>query len=112
MVNVQTVAQDTLWIGGSDRRLALFENLFPLPDGVSYNSYAILDEKTAILDTADIAISDQYLENLAEVLKGRKLDYLILNHMEPDHCSQIQTVAALYPDYSLEIVLDTDFSES
>ena len=101
MVNVQTVAQDTLWIGGSDRRLALFENLFPLPDGVSYNSYAILDEKTAILDTADIAISDQYLENLAEVLKGRKLDYLILNHMEPDHCSQIQTVAALYPELTL-----------
>jgi flavorubredoxin len=101
MVNIQKVAADTFWIGGSDRRLALFENLFPLPNGVSYNSYAVLDEKTVVFDTADISISDQYLENLRAVLDGRSLDYLVILHMEPDHCSQIATVAAMYPDLTL-----------
>ena len=101
MVNIQKVAADTFWIGGSDRRLALFENLFPLPNGVSYNSYAVLDEKTVVFDTADISISDQYLENLRTVLDGRSLDYLVILHMEPDHCSQIATVAAMYPDLTL-----------
>ena len=101
MINIQKVTADTLWIGGSDRRLSRFENLFPLYGGVSYNSYAILDDKTAVLDTADITIADQYLENLAEVLKGRSLDYLVITHMEPDHCSQIATVAALYPGLTL-----------
>ena len=101
MVNIQKVAADTFWIGGSKRRLTLFENLFPLPNGVSYNSYAVLDEKTVVFDTADISISDQYLENLSTVLDGRSLDYLVILHMEPDHCSQIATVAAMYPDLTL-----------
>ena len=94
MINIQQVAQDTFWIGGSDRRLARFENLFPLPNGVSYNSYIVLDEKTLVFDTADISISDQYLENLRSALGDRPLDYLVILHMEPDHCSQIATVAA------------------
>ena len=64
MINIQQAAQDTVWIGGSDRRLALFENLFPLPNGVSYNSYVVLDEKTVLFDTADVSIADQYLDNL------------------------------------------------
>lgn len=101
MINIQQVAQDTFWIGGSDRRLALFENLFPLPNGVSYNSYIVLDEKTVVFDTADISISDQYLENLRAALGERALDYLVILHMEPDHCSQIATVAAMYPDLTL-----------
>ena len=71
MINIQEVTKDIYWIGGSDRRLALFENLFPLPKGVSYNSYIVLDEKTAVFDTADISISDQYLENLKTALAGR-----------------------------------------
>ena len=64
MKNTKLVAKDTVWIGGSDRRLALFENLFPLPNGVSYNSYVVLDEKITLFDTADVSIADQYLENL------------------------------------------------
>ena len=101
MINIQEVTRDIYWIGGSDRRLALFENLFPLPKGVSYNSYIVLDEKTAVFDTADISISDQYLENLKTALNGRPLDYLVVLHMEPDHCSQIATVAAMHPELTL-----------
>ena len=117
MINIQEVTKDIYWIGGSDRRLALFENLFPLPKGVSYNSYIVLDEKTVVFDTADISISDQYLENLKTALNGRPLDYIVENlktalngrpldylvvlHMEPDHCSQIATVAAMHPELTL-----------
>ena len=101
MINIQEVTKDIYWIGGSDRRLALFENLFPLPRGVSYNSYIVLDEKTVVFDTADISISDQYLENLKTALNGRPLDYLVVLHMEPDHCSQIATVAAMHPELTL-----------
>lgn len=75
--------------GASDRRLALFENLFPIPRGVSYNSYLILDEKTALLDTTDASVTRQYLENVSHSLNGKPLDYLIINHMEPDHCANI-----------------------
>ncbi|MCR4762141.1 MAG: FprA family A-type flavoprotein [Lachnospiraceae bacterium] len=101
MVNIREVAADTVWIGASDRRIELFENLFPLENGVSYNSYVIRDGKTALLDTADISVADQFMENLGAVLDGRKLDYLVVLHMEPDHCSQIRTVAALHPELTL-----------
>ncbi len=101
MINYKSITEDTYWIGGSDRRLSRFENIFPLEDGVSYNSYVIIDEKTALLDTADISISDQFLENLKGVLGDKKLDYLIIDHMEPDHCSQIATVTAMYPEVVL-----------
>ncbi len=98
MINYKSITEDTYWIGGSDRRLSRFENIFPLEDGVSYNSYVIIDEKTALFDTADISISDQFLENLKGVLGDKKLDYLVIDHMEPDHCSQIATVTAMYPE--------------
>lgn len=98
MQNVKTVVQDTLWIGGSDRRLALFENLFPLPKGVSYNSYVVLDEKVTIFDTADVSIADQYLENLESALAGRRPDYLVVLHMEPDHCALLEAVLTRYPE--------------
>ena len=101
MINYKKITEDTYWIGGSDRRLSRFENIFPIENGVSYNSYAIIDEKTAIFDTADISISDQYLENLKGVLGEKKPDYLVINHMEPDHCSQIATVVAMYPEITL-----------
>jgi flavorubredoxin len=101
MINFKKITDETYWIGGSDRRLSRFENIFPLEHGVSYNSYVIEDEKTALFDTADISISDQFLENLKGVLGDKKLDYLVINHMEPDHCSQIATVVALYPDVTL-----------
>ncbi len=101
MINYKKVTDETFWIGGSDRRLSRFENIFPLKDGVSYNSYVILDEKNALLDTADISISDQFLENLQGILMDKRLDYIVINHMEPDHCSQISTVVSMYPEVTL-----------
>lgn len=101
MIGFREITDGTYWVGGSDRRLSRFENIFPLENGVSYNSYVILDDKTALFDTADISISDQFLENVKGVLGDKKLDYLVVNHMEPDHCSQIATVVAMYPDVTL-----------
>lgn len=95
------VTDDLYWIGGSDRRLALFENVYPIPRGVSYNSYVLLDEKTVLLDTVDASISGLFFENLEYVLNGRTLDYLIVNHMEPDHCAVIGDVVRRYPDVKL-----------
>lgn len=98
---VKKVTDDLYWIGGSDRRLALFENVYPIPRGVSYNSYVLLDEKTVLLDTVDASISGLFFENLEYVLNGRTLDYLIVNHMEPDHCTVIGDVVRRYPDVKL-----------
>lgn len=93
---------DTIWwVGGNDRRLALFENLFPIPRGVSYNSYVIMDEKTALMDTVDPSITALFLENVAHTLNGRNLDYLVINHMEPDHCSNIEEIMHRYPETTL-----------
>ena len=94
MYCVKKVQNDLYWVGGSDRRLALFENVFPIPRGVSYNAYVLLDEKTVLLDTVDKSISDQFFENLEHVLDGRPLDYLIVNHMEPDHCATLGEAGA------------------
>ena len=98
MYNVKKVNEDLYWIGASDRRLALFENIYPIPRGVSYNSYVILDEQTVLLDTVDKSVSGQFFENLEHVLDGRKLDYLIVNHMEPDHCAMIGDLVRRYPE--------------
>ena len=107
MKNTKLVAKDTVWIGGSDRRLALFENLFPLPNGVSYNSYVVLDEKITLFDTADVSVADQYLENLHSVLGEKKPDYLVVLHMEPDHCSLLQTVLNQYPETTVVSSMQT-----
>lgn len=95
------IKDDLFWVGNSDRRLALFENAYPIPRGVSYNSYVLLDEKTVMFDTADKAVSEQFFENVEYVLNGRPLDYLIVNHMEPDHCANIAEVVLRYPDVKL-----------
>jgi flavorubredoxin len=97
----QEIASDIFWVGGNDRRLERFENMFPLPKGVAYNSYLIMDEKTALVDTVDSAISVQFLENVTHVLNGRGLDYLIVNHMEPDHCANIEELTRRYPDLKI-----------
>lgn len=98
---VQEITDKIYWIGGNDRRLERFENMFPIPKGVSYNSSLILDEKTAIIDTVDASIRMQYLENIKYLLDGRELDYLIINHMEPDHCGNIEDLLALYPNMKI-----------
>lgn len=86
------------WVGGTDRRLALFENAYPIPRGVSYNAYVLKDEKTVLFDTVDWAVSSQLFENLEAVLGGRALDYVIVNHMEPDHCATLEDVVRRYPE--------------
>ena len=85
MHNIIPITEDLFYVGGSDRRLSLFENVYPVPRGVSYNSYLLLDEKTVLFDTVDPAVSDLYLENVAAALGGRQLDYLVVHHMEPDY---------------------------
>ena len=97
MYCVKQITPDMYWVGGSDRRLALFENAYPIPNGIAYNAYVVLDEKTVLLDTVDVSVGEQFFENLEHVLGGRNLDYLIVNHMEGDHCAVMQRVVERYP---------------
>ena len=101
MHNVRKINKDYYWVGASDRRLELFENIMPLTKGVSYNSYLLLDDKTVLFDTADSTVSRQFIENVQYVLNGRSLDYLIVNHMEPDHCSVIEDIVLRHPNLKL-----------
>ena len=95
--SIREVTDDIIYVGVSDRRIQLFENVYPIPRGVAYNSYVLLDEKTVLFDTVDRSVTGQFFENLAAVLDGRELDYLIVNHMEPDHSSAISEVLVRYP---------------
>ncbi|HIX16464.1 MAG TPA: FprA family A-type flavoprotein [Candidatus Hungatella pullicola] len=101
MYCIKKINNDLFWVGGTDRRLALFENHYPIPNGVSYNSYLLLDEKTVLFDTVDRAISDQFLENIEAALKERTLDYIVVNHMEPDHCATLGQLAEKYPQVKI-----------
>lgn len=98
MHSTRKIKEDLIYVGGSDRRLSRFENLFPIPRGVSYNSYVLLDDKTVLMDTADESISRQYIENVVHALDGRPLDYMIVQHMEPDHCAMIDAIMSRYPE--------------
>lgn len=98
---VRKVKEDIYWIGAEDRRLNLFENLFPIPKGIAYNSYLIKDNKNVLIDTVDYSVGRQFLENLKYVLQGENLDYLIVNHMEPDHCSLIEELIYKYPEMKI-----------
>ena len=97
MQSTRKVTEDIIWVGCDDRRTALFENLFPIPRGVSYNSYLILDEKVTVMDTVDASVTAQYLDNLTYALAGRSVDYLVIQHMEPDHCANIEELMKRYP---------------
>ncbi len=96
--SVREVTDDIYYVGVSDRRIQLFENVYPIPRGVAYNSYVLLDEKTVLIDTVDRSVTGQFFENLTAVLDGRGLDYLVVNHMEPDHSSAISEVLVRYPN--------------
>ncbi len=98
---VRMVTDDVAYIGVDDRRIRLFENVYPVPRGVSYNSYLLLDEKTVLLDTVDRTAIGPFLENLETALDGRGLDYMIVQHMEPDHAAGIGEVMARYPNVKL-----------
>lgn len=101
MYCTKKIYEDLYWVGGNDRRLALFENIYPISRGVSYNSYVLLDEQTVLLDTVDRAINDLFFENLEHVLAGRTLDYVIVNHMEPDHCASLAELVLRYPEIKI-----------
>ncbi len=95
------IKDDIYWIGGDDRTAALFEGSFPIPEGVSYNSYVIMDEKTCLMDTCDSSIVSKFWKNLQGVLGGRQLDYFVIDHMEPDHGAAIVQVLETYPEVTV-----------
>ena len=95
------ITNDITYVGVSDRRLSLFENIFPIPRGVSYNSYIINDEKTALIDAVDYDSSRVFVENVKAALNGKTLDYIVINHMEPDHAGSLRLICDLYPDAAL-----------
>ena len=95
---MQTITTNTYYVGVNDRNKALFEGLWPLPDGVSYNSYLIVDEKVCLIDTVEADFFAQYLENIKEVIGCRPIDYVVVNHMEPDHSGSLALLKQYYPD--------------
>ncbi len=101
MYCIRKITDDITYIGGSDRRLALFENVYPIPNGVSYNAYFIDDEKNAVLDTVDKSVSALFFENIAHILGSRTLDYVIVNHMEPDHAATLEELVLRYPQVKI-----------
>ena len=98
---VKKISEELQWVGANDRRLALFENVYPIPRGVSYNSYLWTDEKTVLFDTVDKAVSHQFFENIQAVLGDRPLDYLVVTHMEPDHCAVMDELVLRYPNVKI-----------
>ena len=98
MHNIRKITDNLFNIGVNDRRITMFENAHPVPRGMSYNSYLLLDEKTVLLDGVDLAVVEQFWQNLNAALNGRQLDYLVINHLEPDHCHPIPELLRRYPD--------------
>ena len=98
MYNVRKIKENLYWVGANDRNLANFERIIPIPRGVSYNSYILLDEKNVLFDTMDASAGDLFFENIAHVLNGKPLDYLVVHHVEPDHASNILRVMETYPE--------------
>lgn len=101
MYCTRSVTNDIHWVGGNDRRLALFEGVYQIPNGVSYNSYLLLDEKTMLFDTVDHAVSRVFFENITHVLAGRPLDYLLIQHMEPDHSGTVDELLLRHPETTI-----------
>ncbi len=101
MFKKREVSKDTFYVGASDRRLELFENVYPLTNGASYNSYIILDKKTALLDTVDESVAGTFFKKVKDALDGRTLDYLIINHMEPDHSATIEGLLLKHPETTI-----------
>ena len=96
-----TITNDIKYIGVNDRKIDLFEGQYEVPEGISYNSYAIIDEKIAIMDTVDAAFTHEWLDNIQRTLEGRAPDYLVVQHMEPDHSANIVNLIRAYPDIKI-----------
>lgn len=101
MYNYRKIQEDLFWVGANDRRLAMFEGVYSVPNGVSYNAYVLLDEKTVLFDTVDKAVAKTFFENLTAVLGGRSLDYVFVHHMEPDHSAVLEDVVLRYPQVKI-----------
>ena len=101
MYCVRNITDDLYWVGGNDRRLALFENIHPIPRGVSYNSYILLDEKPVLFDTVDWSVCRQFIANIEHVLNGKDLEYIVVHHMEPDHGASLQEVLLRFPNVKI-----------
>ena len=94
---MKEIVNNIYYVGVNDRNKNLFEGLWPLPNGVSYNSYLIVDEKVCLIDTVEVDFFVQYLENIHEVIGDRPIDYLVVNHMEPDHSGSLALIKKYYP---------------
>lgn len=95
------LTNDIYLLGFNDRRTHLFENIWPIPNGISYNSYLIVDEKVALIDTVERAFIDEYLDDIEDIIGDRQIDYLVINHMEPDHSGALKAIVQKYPDITL-----------
>ena len=95
------ITNDIYYVGVNDHEVDLFEGQYDVPNGMAYNSYVIMDEKIAIMDTVDIHFTHEWLDNIANVLNGKKPDYLIIQHMEPDHSANISNFIKVYPDVTV-----------
>ena len=95
------LADNIFYLGFNDRRTALFENIWPIPDGICYNSYLIVDEKVALVDTMERQYIEDYLERITDIIGDRAIDYLIINHMEPDHSGSLKAIVNRYPGITL-----------
>ena len=96
-MEIKMISSSIKYIGVNDKKIDLFEGQYIVPNGMSYNSYAIIDEKIAIMDTVDAAFTHEWLDNISEALGSRKPDYLIVQHMEPDHSANIVNFLKAYP---------------
>ena len=101
MYKLKEIADKVYYVGVNDRQKALFENMWPLPYGVSYNSYIIKDEKIALIDTVDFCYTELYLSKIRAILGNHPIDYLIVNHMEPDHSASIRAIREYYPQVKI-----------
>ncbi len=100
-MNKTYISDSVKYIGVNDKTLDLFESQYKIPNGVSYNSYVILDEKVAVMDTVDKRAGSEWLKNLETTLDGRNIDYLVVSHLEPDHAANIKNLADKYPDMKI-----------
>ena len=101
MHNTKKLTNDLYWVGANDRRLAMFEGVYSVPTGVSYNSYLLLDDKTVLFDTVDNAVAKNFFDNITYVLGDRTLDYIVIHHMEPDHSATLDQLILRYPQVKI-----------
>ena len=102
MYCTRKVNDDYTWVGADGRRLAMFEGVFDVPNGISFNSYLLRDEKTVLFDTSDAAVRRTFRENLLHALEGRSLDYVVVHHMEPDHTAELEELVLRFPEDLLQ----------